>query len=403
MADGVELDPGSGGVTIATDDDGTFHWPYTKLVFGANNTQTIVESISSNPLPVALSATDNAVLDAIAASVAGTLTVGAHAVTNAGTFAVQVDGSALTSLQLADDVVYVDDADWTDNTSKHTLVGGVYQSSPHTVTDGDVTPFLTDVNGRLSVVDSAAGTLLGTIDSDTSAIVTSVQLLDDAVFADDAAFTHATSKGVVMMGTYQSSPNTLDDNDAGAILLDASHRVVLAPGAAEKVDDAQFTPGTTGVVMIGLQADEAATDSVDEGDAGCPRMTLTRKAIVTTQPHTSGGCTPFYNLDVDESEDAIKASAGQLYELQLINRTTGILYVKLYDATTGNTTVGSTTPVMTIPVPANADSDGAGVVRNWPNGLNFANAITIAATTGFADNDTGAPGANDIIACGAYF
>ena len=44
-------------------------------------------------------ATDNAVLDASAASVAGTLTVGSHAVTNAGTFAVQVDGAAITTIE----------------------------------------------------------------------------------------------------------------------------------------------------------------------------------------------------------------------------------------------------------------------------------------------------------------
>jgi hypothetical protein len=42
---------------------------------------------------VNLGATDNAVLDAIAASLAGTLTVGSHAVTNAGTFAVQVSSA----------------------------------------------------------------------------------------------------------------------------------------------------------------------------------------------------------------------------------------------------------------------------------------------------------------------
>ncbi len=35
--------------------------------------------------------------------ITGTVTVGSHAVTNAGTFAVQVDGNALTSLQLIDD------------------------------------------------------------------------------------------------------------------------------------------------------------------------------------------------------------------------------------------------------------------------------------------------------------
>jgi hypothetical protein len=42
-------------------------------------------------------------------NVGNTVTVGSHAVTNAGTFAVQVDGSALTALQLIDDVVYAED------------------------------------------------------------------------------------------------------------------------------------------------------------------------------------------------------------------------------------------------------------------------------------------------------
>lgn len=119
--------------------------------------------------------------------ITGTVTVGSHAVTNAGTFAVQVDGAALTALQLIDDVVYVDDADWTDDTSKHVLVGGVYQSSPHTVTDGDVTPFLTDANGRLTVsvgntvtVASHAVTNAGTfVVQENGAALTALQVIDD--------------------------------------------------------------------------------------------------------------------------------------------------------------------------------------------------------------------------------
>ena len=66
MADNVTTDPGALGAVFRTDEDGgSIHWPYTKIAFGADNTQTIVGSISSNPLPVALSATDNAVLDTI--------------------------------------------------------------------------------------------------------------------------------------------------------------------------------------------------------------------------------------------------------------------------------------------------------------------------------------------------
>lgn len=52
-----------------------------------------VQAAQSGSWTVDLGATDNAVLDAIAASVAGTLTVASHAVTNAGTFAVQVDAA----------------------------------------------------------------------------------------------------------------------------------------------------------------------------------------------------------------------------------------------------------------------------------------------------------------------
>lgn len=45
----------------------------------------------------------------LSVSVDNTVTVGSHAVTNAGTFATQVDGAALTSLQLIDDTVFTDD------------------------------------------------------------------------------------------------------------------------------------------------------------------------------------------------------------------------------------------------------------------------------------------------------
>jgi hypothetical protein len=41
-------------------------------------------------------------------------------------------------------------------------------------------------------------------------------------------------------------------------------------------DDAAFTPGTSKVQVLGAMADETSPDSVDEGDAGALRMTLTR-------------------------------------------------------------------------------------------------------------------------------
>lgn len=64
--------------------------------------------------------------------------VPSHAVTNAGTFAVQVDGSALTALQKIDDPVLVDDAAFTPATSSVMMMGAqLDDSSPDSVDEGD--------------------------------------------------------------------------------------------------------------------------------------------------------------------------------------------------------------------------------------------------------------------------
>lgn len=163
------------------------------------------------------------------------------------------------------------------------------------------------------------------------------------------------------------------------------------------VDDAAFTPATSSVMMSGYEADESSTDSVDEGDAGAARMTLDRKQIVTTQPHTAGGLTIFRSIDLDETEEEVKGSAGQVYGAWVTNTATSTRWLKFYNATAANVTVGTTTPVITIGIPGNSSDDISGYFGSDGNGIAFSTAITAAATTGVADNDTGAPGANEVI------
>lgn len=91
----------------------------------------------------------------------GTLDGTTKAAVGAGGLAVtEGSGSAIkTAVELIDDAVYVDDADWTDSTSKHVLVGGLYQATPQTITDGDVGPLEVDANGKLLIGNpSIAGT-----------------------------------------------------------------------------------------------------------------------------------------------------------------------------------------------------------------------------------------------------
>ncbi len=109
------------------------------------------------------------------------------------------------------------------------------------------------------------------------------------------------------------------------------------------------------------------------------------------------GTIPYKNIDVDESEDAVKITLGQVFWIHAINIATTVRYLKFYNAVTGDVTVGTTVPDLTLAIPTQGDSNGAGFTLSIPNGIDFDVAITIAATTGVADNDNGAPGANEVI------
>lgn len=79
-----------------------------------------------------------------------TITVdGTVAVTGVSTLAEQQ--TQTTALQLIDNSIYVDDADWTADTSSHTLVGAVTQVATTANTDGDVTPLTTNAFRELRV------------------------------------------------------------------------------------------------------------------------------------------------------------------------------------------------------------------------------------------------------------
>lgn len=161
-------------------------------------------------------------------------------------------------------------------------------------------------------------------------------------------------------------------------------------------DDAAFTPGTTKVNMAGFQADESSTDSVDEGDAGAARMTLDRKQIVNAQPHSAGGLSIHRSIDLDEGTlEVVKNSPGCVYGMWVTNQATTTRWIKFYDATSG--TAGTGTPVITIGIPGNATDEISGAFGPGGVGIQFATGICVGAVTGVADNDTGAPSANDVI------
>lgn len=204
-----------------------------------------------------LSATDNAVLDDIAAKL-GTIDTDT--------------GNIATAVQLIDDVIYADDADWTDGTSKHALVGGLYQSSPQTVTDGDVAPFNITATGALHVavqnavtVDLGANndvTVTGTVDlgaTDNAVLDT----IDAAIDAINAKLVTGTVIGDVNLGATDNA--VLDTIDA---VLDAIN--------------AKLVTGTDiGDVTINNSTGAAAVNIQDGGNAITVDGTVTANLSAT--------------------------------------------------------------------------------------------------------------------------
>lgn len=238
-------------------------------IFDGGDSHTIDGTVTAN-----LSATDNAVLDAIeadtttlAGAVSGTemqvdvltmptttvqatnldirdltatdvVTANLSATDNAVLDNIDSDTSAIqTAVELLDDTVYVDDADWTDNTSKHTLVGGVYQSTQHTVTDGDVSPIAVDSNGNVRV-NVVAGSAAGT------------------EFDEDTPHTTADA-GTLMLAVRRDTPAVGSDTDGDYSTLNVGSGGRLYTSATI---DAALPAGTNAIGKL------AANSGVDIGD-----------------------------------------------------------------------------------------------------------------------------------------
>ena len=302
-----------------------------------------------------------------------------------------------------------DDADFTDGTTSGTPIMGVYQSTPSTVTDGDLGIVgitedrqlkvkhtdaipVTDNGGNISIDDGG-----NTITVDGTVAVTNAGLTALAGAID-------TEVQVDVVGALPAGDNNIGNVDLASSIPAGTNNIgdvdILSIAAGDNnignVDVVTLPSLPAGTNAIGKLA---ANSGVDIGDVDVTSISAGTNTIgnVGLIGRTSGGLSIFRSIDLDESEEEVKGSAGQVFTIVAFNRTAAPLYLKLYNATAANVTVGTTTPVMTFVIPANADSDGAGFVHSTEIGYAFDTAISAAVTTGVADNDTGAPGANEAI------
>ncbi len=88
---------------------------------------------------------------------------------------------------------------------------------------------------------------------------------------------------------------------------------------------------------------------------------------------------------------SVKAATGQVYGWFLFNTTGSALFFKLFNLSV-TPTVGTSTPVITIPIPA-----GGGTNVSWAHGVAFSNGIGYSITGAVTDADTTYVTANSVV------
>jgi hypothetical protein len=283
MADNTQLSAAVGsGDTIATDDVAGVKFPRSKITLGADGAND-GDLSATNPMPVkgtGTAGTPNAgvvtvqgITSMTALKVDGSAvtqpvsiaSVPSHAVTNAGTFAVQENGAALSSLQLIDNIVLLEDAASANGDPGVQILTVRKDTAAATSgTDGDYQPLITDASGRVYV--NVGNTVTVGSHDVTNAGTFAVQA------AQSGTWNIGTVTTVTTVTTLTGITNVVHiDDNSGSITVDGSVSVsgVVAGTSATslgKAEDAVAADGDTGVMALAVRKDTAATTVGADGD-----------------------------------------------------------------------------------------------------------------------------------------
>jgi hypothetical protein len=124
---------------------------------------------------------------------------------------------------------------------------------------------------------------------------------------------------------------------------------------------------------------------------GAPIAIASDQTIINKAVTQSSGITDSrVNAAASTNATSLKASAGNIFSIDVANENTYDVFLKLYDKASAPT-VGTDTPVWTIPVYSKT-----GFSRDFPRGRHFSTGIAYAITKLQADSDTTVVAAGDL-------
>jgi len=203
-----------------------------------------VQAACSGTVTANLSAVDNAVLDDVAqklgdieTAVQGTLTVGSHAVTNAGTFAVQAacSGTVTANLSATDNAVL--DAIETTNNAIQSAVEGTLTVGSHAVTNAGTFAVQAACSGTVTAnLGATDNAVLDDIAQKLGDIETAVQILDNAISGNEMQVDIVSIPTTTVSGTVTANLSATDNAVLDAIATDLAALEVLQTSTNSKID-----------------------------------------------------------------------------------------------------------------------------------------------------------------------
>lgn len=235
-----------------------------------------------------------------------------------------------------------------------------------------------------------SGVIRGSVDGSTYVNVGSYNANSGAVIAAGTAIT-ATGVYVVPAAGYRFVQYHVTAVSTGTAVVN------LNSSAGALDPPSSVTNTGKNVNLTGINGSTPSTGNGVTG-SGSQRVTIASDNTafsVNAQPTTSGGLSTFSEIvPANTTSVAVKASAGQLYDIEMgSNSATPLsspLYVKTYDVAQGSVTCGSPTPKARY-----VFTGGSNV--SIPLGEAYATAITICVTAGIADGDTTNPAASTFL------
>lgn len=362
--------------------------------------------------------------------------VPSHAVTNAGTFATQIDGAALTALQLIDNIVNTLGST-TSGQSGVLGLGAVTTSAPSytnaqtnalsltpagelrvriestaigstsTDDDGDLPPGttgMTEVINRTYAFNSDSATSRYTrfshqpLDFDSGAGTENLSVIGIGLPA---------SGGPVIGGT-STNPFNVVFPSAQAITVaslplptGAATEATLANMLTASIFNAAFgTAGSPDTQVMSVQGVGSMTPfQVQSNSANLATQTTQADILTALQliDNDQTGASLHHRISQGSTEDEheVKGSAGRLFAINVTNTNAAVRYLRCANQVIGSTTPGTTTVFYGMAIPA--ATTGAGYTASFgPKGIAFSTGLTCWLVTGAAETDVAEVAANEI-------